>query len=132
MIILDTHALVWWISDPEKLSDKARKLIESEIKRGSELLVSSISVWEICMLVKKGRLKLSVDVDTWIEKIEQLAYFQFVPIDNRIAAKSVNLPGSIHDDPADRMIVTTAFVHGAVLVTSDRKILNYPHVQSAW
>lgn len=48
MIILDTHVLVWWVSNPEKLSDKAQKLIGRDAKKVNEILVSSISVWEIC------------------------------------------------------------------------------------
>lgn len=132
MIILDTHVLVWWVSNPEKLSDKAQKLIEREAKKGNEILVSSISVWEICMLIKKNRLKLTMDTDTWIGKIEQITFLQFIPVDNKIAEQSVNLHGTFHNDPADRMIIATALNYGAVLITSDRKILNYPYVQSIW
>jgi len=129
--ILDTHVLVWLVSNPEKISEKARKLIDQEVKK-SELLVSSISVWEIYMLVKKGRLKLSLDVDTWFEKIEQLSFLQFIPIDNKIAAKSVMLPEPLHSDPADRMIAATAREYAAVLITSDKRLLTYPSVQSIW
>lgn len=132
MIILDTHVLVWWVSNPEKLSDKAQKLIEVEAKKGNEILVSSISVWEICMLIKKSRLKLTMDIDTWIGKIEQIIFLEFIPVDNKIAEQSVNLHGTFHNDPADRMIIATALKYGAVLITSDRKILNYPYVQSVW
>jgi len=132
MIILDTHVLVWWVSNPEKLSDKAQKLIGRDAKKVNEILVSSISVWEICMLIKKNRLKLTMDTDTWIEKIEQITFLQFIPVDNKIAEQSVNLHGIFHNDPADRMIIATALNYGAVLITSDRKILNYPYVQSIW
>ena len=131
MIILDTHVLIWWVSDPQKLSEKARKKIKDGLKK-SEILVSSISVWEICMLVKKGRLKLTMDVDNWLEKVENLPYIHFVPIDNKIASKSVDLPDGFHQDPADRMIVATALQKGAILITSDKKILRYPHVRSLW
>lgn len=131
MIVLDTHVLVWWVSDPEKLSYAAQKAIESEIKRGV-LLVSSISVWEICLLVKKQRLKLTMDTDRWLEEIESLPFLQFVPIDNSIAAKSVYLPGTLHEDPADRMIIATAKENGAMLVTSDERIRKYPNVQALW
>lgn len=132
MIIFDTHTLVWQVSHPEKLSKKARTRIDRQIKEGNEILVSSISVWEIYMLVKKGRLRLSMDIDTWFEKIEQLSFFQFIPIDNRIAAKSVMLPESFHNDPADRIIVTTAREYGAVLITSDKRLLEYPQVRTLW
>ena len=71
MIALDTHILMCLVTSPEKLSQKAQKLINREVKSAKPLLVSSISIWEICMLVKKGRLKLSMDVDAWLEKIEK-------------------------------------------------------------
>jgi len=132
MIALDTHVLMWLVTSPEKLSQKAQKLINREVKSAKPLLVSSISIWEICILVKKGRLKLSMDVDAWLEKIENLPFLQFIPIDNKIAAKSVNLPGKFHDDPADRIIVASARESGAALVTSDQRIRKYSHIQSVW
>ena len=110
---------------------KTRTLIEKERKHG-ELLVSAISVWEIYLLVKKGRLKLSLDTDIWLKAVEQLPYLRFVPVDTIIAAKSVMLPDLLHRDPADRMIIATALVSGAPLLTSDEKILSYRHVQSVW
>lgn len=131
MILLDTNALVWWISDPEHLSKKAQRLITRE-KRTNGITASSISIWEVCLLVKKERLRLSMDVGTWIETIEQLPFLQFVPVDTRIAQLSVDLPEPFHADPADRMIVATARILGATLVTSDRKMLHYPHVQAVW
>jgi len=132
MITFDTHTFIWWVSNPEKLSDKAIKTIDKELKREGEILVSSISVWEIYMLVKKGRLKLIMDVDVWLEKIEKLGPLQFVPVDNKIAAKSVMLPEPLHKDPADRIIIATSLIYGASLITSDKKILDYSHTKSIW
>lgn len=131
MILLDTSVLVWWVSDLEHLSQRARRMIARE-KKNNGIRVSSISIWEICLLVKKRRLQLSMDVGAWIETIEQLPFLQFVPVDTRIAQLSVDLPEPFHADPADRMIVATARILGAALVTSDRKMLHYPHVQAVW
>ena len=131
MIALDTHVLVWFVSSPAKLSRNVQKRINEEIRR-NDILVSSISVWEIYMLVKKERLKITMHPEIWLEKVESLPFLQFVPVDNRIASKSVNLPEPIHNDPADRIIIATALSVGAVLITSDRRILNYPHVESLW
>lgn len=131
MILLDTHVLLWWVSNPEKLSPNASALIKKEVKNG-QILVSSISTWEIYMLVKKDRLKLSLDVGSWLAKIESLPFIRFIPVDNKIAAKSVTLPGEFHSDPADRMITATARETGATLVTSDEKIRKYSFVQSLW
>lgn len=131
MIILDTNVLIWWISTPEKLSKKAGQTIEKEAKDG-EILVSSISAWEVYLLIKKDRLKFVTDADSWLEKVESLPFIRFAPVDNQVAALSVKLPDFDNPDPADRMIVATALINGATLVTSDKKILNYPHVQSLW
>lgn len=131
MIVLDTNALVWLVSNPEKLSQKARKRIDAEVKK-KNIFISSMSVWEICLLVKKDRLSLSLDLDTWLEKIEQLDFLNFVPVDNRIAARSVALPDAVGRDPADRIIVATAREYGAVLVTSDAHLLKSKGLQTLW
>ena len=131
MIVLDTHVLIWFVSSPEKLSNKAREVINKEVKE-DEILVSSISVWEIYMLVKKGKLKLTIPVDEWVGKVEELEFIRFIPVDNEIAKKSVFLPEPFHQDPADRIIVATAIDKNAELITSDKRILNYPYVKSIW
>lgn len=130
MIVLDTHTLIWWIDNPQKLSIKAKKAIEKEKHKEKSILVSSMSVFEIFLLTKKDRLVLSGSPDAWLERIESLPSVKFVPIDNKIAAQSVNLPDFLNKDPADRMIVATAREYGATLITSDKKILNYKHVQT--
>ena len=131
MIVLDTHAWVWWASNPEQLSDHARDLIDKS-SADQHLYISSISAWEVALLVAKGRLELTMDVEDWIAKFEALPYMNFLPVSNRIALKSVRLPGPLHSDPVDRMIIATALTLGAVLVTKDEKILSYPHVQASW
>lgn len=131
MIIIDTHILLWWINDQNKLSEKAIKIINQQIDR-DVILVSSISIWEICLLIKKDRISLNLDLDRWIEKIENLPFLRFIPVDNQIAQKSVNLPGTFHSDPADRIIVATAREKGTALITSDKKIRKYRNVQAIW
>jgi len=130
VILLDTNALIWWTTAPEKLSKKARNTIEKEIKE-MEILISSISVWEVFLLTKKNKIQLLIDVELWLERIENFSYIKFVSVDNRIAAHSIRLP-DFHQDPADRIIVATALQYGATLITSDKKILDYRHVQTIW
>ncbi len=132
MIVLDTHTLIWWVDSPQKLSKNARHVIEETITKKQEILISSISVFEIYILIKKGKLELTSQPEAWLETIENLSSIKFIPVDNKIAAHSVNLPNFSHKDPADRMIVATALSHGAKLVTSDSRILKYPPVQSIW
>ncbi len=131
MIVLDTHAWIWWVSDPEQLSVTARGLIEQAVEAES-VHISCISAWEVAMLVERGRLELTMAVEDWVAKSESLPFFNFVPITNAIALKSVALPAPLHHDPADRIIVATSMTLGATLVTRDEKLLAYPHVKTAW
>jgi len=131
VIVLDTHTWVWWVSVSPELSSAAAEAIDDAAADGS-LRVSSISVWEVAMLVRAGRLELRMDVEDWVAESENLPFLEFVPVDNRIAAHSTALPGSFHADPADRMIVATARTLGAHVVTKDRKIRRYRHVKTIW
>ncbi|MBI5416996.1 type II toxin-antitoxin system VapC family toxin [Candidatus Poribacteria bacterium] len=131
MNILDTHVWIWWLSNPEKLSRKAREIIEKAISK-ERLYVSSMSVWETTMLVHMGRLELYMDVKDWIFNAESLPYFNFIPVNNNIAIKSVRLPDFNYKDPVDRIIVATAMTIDATLITRDEKILDYPHIKSIW
>lgn len=131
MIVLDTHAWVWWLSDPERLSEAARDAIENARASG-RLYVSSISVWEVALLVERGRLKLSLNLADWVAHAQSLPFVEYVALDNTIALKSVTLPEPLHRDPADRMIIATALTLGAALITKDLRIQQYPHVQTVW
>ena len=131
MIVLDTHAWVWFISNPENLSKRAAKAVKGAVKDKS-ILISSISAWELALLVRKKRLKLTIEVSDWIAKSESLPFIQFVPVTNSIAVKSVNLPIPLHPDPADRIIIATALSVGAPLVTKDNKLIGYSPVKTIW
>jgi len=131
LIVLDTHAWVWWIASPGQLSRRARKEIETAIERQA-VYVSSISSWEVALLARKGRLELAIPVDEWIARCEAFPWLQFVPIDNRIALRSHRLPGDLHEDPADRIIIATALTLGSPLISRDRRIREYPEVETIW
>ena len=131
VIVLDTHALVWWVTGDAALSKKAKTVINREQDSG-EIIVSAISAWEITMLVEKGRLVLSMDVSSWLATVAEIERVKFLPVDMEIANKSVVLPGEFHKDPADRMIVATSRKLAAPVVTKDEKIRSYPHVKTIW
>lgn len=131
MIVLDTHTLVWWVSGDPLLSKRARTAIEREQPDG-DIIVSSISAWEIAMLVERGKLVLSMDVGSWLSTVAQIDAVRFLPVDVEVATKSVDLPGDFHKDPADRMIVATARKLAVPLVTKDDKIRAYAHVKTIW
>ena len=84
------------------------------------------------MLIEKGRLVLSMDVESWLDEVAQIDGVRFVPVDNEVGIKSTVLPGEFHKDPADRMIVATARKLAVPLVTADEKIRDYEHVKTVW
>ncbi len=131
MIVLDTHVWVWWLSKSTPLPPRVHKVL-AEAMANRAMYVSSMSVWEVAQLVARGRLRLTMDSADWIAKSESFPFLHFVPVDNRIALKSVQLPGPLHTDPADRMIIATALVLGGTLITKDEKLLQYPHVKTLW
>lgn len=131
MILIDTHTLVWYLTDQKRLSPKVLNLIKDEIKNG-EVLYSSISVWDVCILVKKKKLNLTKDVFEWTNNLKFLNNFRSVPIDNEIAQKSVLLEGFRNSDPADRIVIATALSLGCPIVTKDQKIHSYKMVKSVW
>lgn len=131
MIVVDTHALVWWASGDTLLSRRAKTAIERELD-GGRIIVSTITAWEIAMLVERERLVLSMDVERWLATVTQIDAVQWMPVDVDVALKSVALPGEFHKDPADRMIVATARRLAAPVVTKDEKIRAYRHVRTIW
>lgn len=130
MILLDTLAWLWWLAAPEQLGEAARSRI-AEAEAAGELAVSAISVWEAAMLVKKGRLQMSVGVRDLVAHCEAMPGFRFVPLQQHIALQSVLLE-PMHPDPADRFIVATAKAHHAVLVTKDQRLWAMAGLPCLW
>jgi PIN domain nuclease of toxin-antitoxin system len=131
MILLDTHTWLWWASGSPEISPAACKLIDNAMADAA-IAISCISSWEIAMLVSRNRLQLSVDADKWIQTFEGIGGISFIPVTNSIGLRAVSLPGLFHADPADRIIVATAIILDATLVTRDARIRAYAHVRSAW
>lgn len=132
MVVIDTHVLVWWVSGDKSLSKPASAAIKGALSNDSEVIISSISAWEIAMLIERGRLTLTMDLDSWLGEVAEIDGVRFMPIDNEIAVKSTMLPDQFHKDPADRMIVATARKLAVPLITADDKIRAYEHVQTVW
>jgi PIN domain nuclease of toxin-antitoxin system len=123
LIVLDTHALLWWVNGDSQLSPLALDAIEHEMQASEgEILISAISAWETALLVEKGRLTLSMTTDDWLETVEEIEGVRFVAVDVATAVESTRLPGEFHRDPADRMIVALARRFNAGLITADEKI----------
>ena len=124
-LLLDTHVWVWFVAgDTSKLARRTVSSIERAVRDG-RCLVSVISVWELAMLESKGRVRLGGSIDAWVAASRQPPGVGVVELSSEIAIESTRLPGDAHGDPADRMLIATARVLGAVLVTCDERVLAY-------
>ena len=121
--LLDTHVLLWWLTGDARLSPAQREVVAAASAE-SPLLVSDISLWEIATLHSLGRIRLSVPLRDWLERAVAPPLVRRHGISPAIAAELAALPDSFHRDPADRILVATAHVLGATLLTQDRRILD--------
>lgn len=124
-VLLDTHFWLWFqTGDAARVRFQERELVERAANEG-RIRLSAISVWEVATLVAKNRLRLNGDLSLWMRTALAMRGLQVVPVTPEIALESVLLPGQFHADPADRIIVATARVHRARLLTRDKAILKY-------
>ena len=121
--LLDTHILIWWLDRSAQLSPAQQELL-SAADPGSPLLVSDISLWEIATLFSLGRIQLALPLRDWLDKAVAPPLVRRQGISPAVAAELAVLPDSFHRDPADRIIVATARVMGATLLTQDRRIVD--------
>jgi PIN domain nuclease of toxin-antitoxin system len=128
VIVLDTHAFVWWAAGSNKLSATARRAIDASARRG----VPAICLWEIAMLTQRRRLVLDRDVMDWLSDALSLDGVELLPLTADIAVRSTRLGRGVPADPADQLIVATAMVHGAPLVTRDERIRGFGGVTAIW
>lgn len=131
VILLDTHALVWWATEDPALSTRAKLAIRSAGNDGS-LVASTISVFEIATAVRKGRLALGVPLDRWLAALGALPELRFEPVSVDVAYLAGGLENEIPGDPADRMIVATARALGATLITADDRLRRTPGIDTVW
>jgi PIN domain nuclease of toxin-antitoxin system len=120
VILLDTHIVAWLALAPEKLSNNARAAIQETRGKGEGLAVCDISLLELSMLAKKGRIQLGISLESFLREVE--ARFVVLPITGQVCVRSLGLPANYPKDPADRLIGATALVEGLRLLTADREI----------
>ena len=121
--LLDTHVLIWWLSDRTQLSPGQREVIESATP-DVPVSVSDISLWEVAMLASLGRIRLALPLREWLDKAVAPPLVRRQGISPAVATEVAALPDSFHRDPADRILVATARVLGATLLTNDRRIVD--------
>jgi PIN domain nuclease of toxin-antitoxin system len=120
MLVLDTSALLYWTLDPARLTLKA----EQAIQKADRILLSSISVWEIALKVKRGKLILPITLQYYVARLAHLDGLEIQSVDVQAWLDNLDLPWE-HRDPADRTIVGLAVRLGCPLVTSDRVIAEF-------
>jgi PIN domain nuclease of toxin-antitoxin system len=118
-LLLDTHALFWAIAEPERLSDKARSLIEAET---AEIYVSVASAWEMAIKVGLGKWPEAAGLVETFERSLAVPGFRILPI-SLAHTRTAGLMVSVHRDPFDRLLVAQAQIEGLSLVTSDSKLI---------
>lgn len=131
MILLDTHVVIWDALAPNRLSTTAQQAM-AQANQQDGMLIADISLWEIAMLVQKGRIQISTNCQTFITLLLQANKLRVVAISPLIATQSVQLPGVVNKDPADRLIVATALIEKAVLVTADLNLQTSGAVPTLW
>lgn len=129
MVVLDTHAWIWWTDDPSRLSSKARGAIE----QADEIAIPAISCWEVGMLSLTGRVTLDRDPSRWIRQALAQPGILAIPLGPKVALEAALLErDGFVGDPADRLIYATARDAGARLVTRDARIREFDRRGAVW
>ncbi len=124
-LLLDTHIWLWYLEGAERELAAAALELLRRANRARQLLVCDISVWEIGTKVAKGRLRLAIDVSLWVARAERAPGITFVAMDRPTLLLSTALPGEVHGDPADRILIASAVLQRCPLFTADRTIIEY-------
>lgn len=128
MILLDTHAWIWWASKSPKLPSRVRSRLDKE----DSLFLSAVSCWELSTLVRKGRLKLDRDVGLWIQAaLYDQPRIHAIAITPEVATVAGALD-PFHGDPADRVIAATSIAWGIPVATKDHLLQDAPMLQTVW
>jgi PIN domain nuclease of toxin-antitoxin system len=122
--LLDTHVLVWWLTEQRKLSQAHARALERAEKSGARVAVSAVSLWEIAKLVERDRLALAASLDELLVPLESHPSLTILALTARVAIESTRLGARFPADPADQMIAATARVHGLTLLTADERIID--------
>lgn len=128
-ILLDTCAILWSVASSQRLSPKARTILQAE---ETEPFVSAISTAEIACAVDRGRIKLDRHWKNWFRHYMEINQWVCLPVDLAVVEEAYSLPSPFHADPADRIMVASARIHDLAIVTGDGRILSYPHVDTVW
>lgn len=124
--LLDTCAILFVAEDTGDLSPTTLKLIEAAPP--GEIFVSPISVAELACLQERKKITLKQHWRAWWDALLKRTAWTCLPVTAEIMAEAYSLPPPIHRDPADRVLIATARLERLTLVTTDGKLIGYPHV----
>ena len=128
MIVLDTHVWLWWMSKhPDRLSTGAAEAIAA----ATEIGIPALCCYELAMLERRDRIHFDRDVRSWIAQALAADRVRALPLTADVAISASRLLWD-HDDPLDRLIVATAIVHRAPIVTKDDRIRRFQGVTTIW
>src|SRR5437588_7673414 len=125
-LLLDTHTLIWWDSDPSQLSAVALAALRDP---ANEVWISTVSVWEIIIKAQLNKLSLRLPLADIVAQ-QQANGLSILDVKLQHVLAVERLP-AVHKDPFDRLLVAQANVEGAMLVTADGIFANYP-VRVLW
>jgi len=128
-VLLDTCCIIWAISDPSVISKDAKAILTAD---ESEIFISVISIAELACAVESSRITIDQHWKQWFRYYSKLNAWQVEDISLDIMEEAYSLPDTFHADPADRIITATARLNHYTILTADKKILVYPHVDSIW
>ena len=121
-LLLDTHIWIWFKMGASQLKQREiEQILHAHAQ--NKLFISTISIWEVAMLQKHGRLALHQPINQWLKTATK--GIQQLPISTEIALESVLLPNLNHKDPADRFILATSRILSLTLLTHDVILLDY-------
>lgn len=123
-LLLDTCAMIW-ISQDKPVAPAAREAVEREFAASRPTFVSPISAWELGLLAAGNRISLTMPPTRWFDHFMNRRGLALADLTPEILIAASYLPGALHRDPADRIICATARESGLIIVTRDRKILDY-------
>ncbi len=123
ILLLDTHIWWWWITGESRRLSSAQRRRLAKVSPENPALVSDISLWEVATLLSLGRIELDIPLRDWLESASAEPLVRRCAISPAVAAEVAALPDSFHRDPADRILVATARIYGAMLLTRDERII---------
>ena len=122
-VLLDTHILLYWFGKDSRLSKRQTRTLQ-QASPNQPLFISDITLWEIANLHSLHRISLNLPLRDWLEAATALPLVQRIGLSPAIAAAVAGLPSTFHRDPADRIIVATAQIFHAKLMTHDSRIID--------